>query len=230
MVLNLIVAHWWLLQQQWKVLQNALKIRGNFSKVYDLKKSWLAWLGLPISHLDFYSLPGNPPQCKAWAGQCLLYLCAVIVEKATITLLVQLHFWVDVRKFILLPVKNHPKMELFIVMLVIPFVFNVSTVFNFFLLCFFVSVILFWEHIFKRCKHKGLVSFENTYWEEREKVMVWKQDEILAGWQIHWVFHVAMLQDQWQSIVYVLPLDTIFPAVRKNTLFFCFIHPSVSRK
>ena len=105
--------------------------------------SWLAWLGLPISHLDLYSLPGNPPQCKAWAGQCLLYLCAVIVEKATITLLVQLEFWVDVRKFILLPVKNHPKVELFIVMLVIPFVFNVSTVLNFFLLCFFVSVILF---------------------------------------------------------------------------------------
>lgn len=67
---------------------------------------------------------GNPPQCKAWAGQCLLYLCAVIVEKATITLLVQLEFWVEVRKFILLPVKNHPKVELFIVMLVIPFVFN----------------------------------------------------------------------------------------------------------
>ena len=99
--------------------------------------------------IDFYSLPGNPPQCKAWAGQCLLYLCAVIVEKATITLLVQLDFWAEVQKFILLPVKNHPKVELFIVMLVIPFVFNVSAVFNFFLLLFFVSVILFWEHILK---------------------------------------------------------------------------------
>jgi len=67
---------------------------------------------------------GNPPQCRAWAGQCVLYLCAVIVEKATITLLVQANFWVEVRKFILLPVKNHPKVELAIVMLIVPFVFN----------------------------------------------------------------------------------------------------------
>ena len=63
-------------------------------------------------------------------GQCILYLCAVIVEKATITLVVQLDFWEEVRKFILLPVKNHPKIELAIVMLIIPFVFNVSGVFK----------------------------------------------------------------------------------------------------
>ena len=93
---------------------------------------------MPISHLDFCSLSGNPPQCKAWVGQCVLYLCAVIVEKATITLLVQLDFWREVRKFILLPVKNYPKVELAIVMLVIPFVFNVSTGFHFFLFFFFL--------------------------------------------------------------------------------------------
>ena len=73
-------------------------------------------------------LSGNPPQCKAWAGQCFLYLWAVIVEKATITLLVQLSFWEDVRKLILLPVKNYPKVELAISMLIIPFVFNVSII------------------------------------------------------------------------------------------------------
>ncbi|XP_058957700.2 LOW QUALITY PROTEIN: store-operated calcium entry regulator STIMATE [Pocillopora verrucosa] len=67
---------------------------------------------------------GNPPQCKAWAGQCFLYLWAVIIEKATITLLVQLNFWEEVRRFILLPVKNHPRVELAISMLIIPFVFN----------------------------------------------------------------------------------------------------------
>ncbi|KAJ7388865.1 hypothetical protein OS493_035205 [Desmophyllum pertusum] len=67
---------------------------------------------------------GNPPQCKAWAGQCALYLWVVIIEKATITLLVQLHFWKQVREFILLPVKNYPKVELAISMLIIPFVFN----------------------------------------------------------------------------------------------------------
>lgn len=67
---------------------------------------------------------GNPPQCKAWAGQCFLYLWAVIIEKATITLIVQLNFWKDVREFILLPVKNYPRVELAISMLIIPFVFN----------------------------------------------------------------------------------------------------------
>ena len=46
------------------------------------------------------------------------------------TLVVQLDFWEEVRKFILLPVKNHPKIELAIVMLIIPFVFNVSGVFK----------------------------------------------------------------------------------------------------
>ena len=81
---------------------------------------------MSLPHLAFFPLSGNPPQCKAWAGQCILYLCAVIVEKGTITLLVQLDFWIEVRKFILLPVKNHPKVELAIVMLIIPFVFNVS--------------------------------------------------------------------------------------------------------
>ena len=55
-----------------------------------------------------------------------MYLWAVIVEKATITLLVQLNFWEDVRKLILLPVKSYPKVELAISMLIIPFVFNVS--------------------------------------------------------------------------------------------------------
>ena len=75
-----------------------------------------------------FVLSGNPPQCKAWAGQCFLYLLAVIIEKATITLLVQLSFWEDVRKFILLPVKNYPKVELAISMLIIPFVFNVSII------------------------------------------------------------------------------------------------------
>lgn len=83
------------------------------------------------NNVNFFSLlSGNPPQCKAWAGQCFLYLWAVIIEKATITLVVQLNFWEEVRRFILLPVKHYPRVELAISMLIIPFVFNVSKLFE----------------------------------------------------------------------------------------------------
>ena len=50
----------------------------------------------------------------------------MLFEKSIIVLLVQLHFWETVRQFILRPVKNHPKIEVFIVMLMVPFLMNVS--------------------------------------------------------------------------------------------------------
>ncbi|KAK3755022.1 hypothetical protein QZH41_011055 [Actinostola sp. cb2023] len=67
---------------------------------------------------------GTPPQCCAWVGQCVLYLVIVVFEKTTVALLVQLHFWEEVRQFILKPVRGNPKMELAIVMLIVPFLFN----------------------------------------------------------------------------------------------------------
>jgi hypothetical protein len=50
----------------------------------------------------------------------------MFIEKSIIVLLVQLSFWDDVRKFILTPFKYHPKIEAGVVMLVVPFVMNVS--------------------------------------------------------------------------------------------------------
>ncbi|EDO38436.1 predicted protein, partial [Nematostella vectensis] len=67
---------------------------------------------------------GTPPQCSAWIGQCVLYTLVVIFEKITIALIVQLQFWESVREFILKPLKGHPKMEVAIVMLIVPFIFN----------------------------------------------------------------------------------------------------------
>lgn len=66
---------------------------------------------------------GSPPKCNAFLGQCGLYILVMIVEKILMTLLIQFHFWEDVRKFIMTPV-NDPKVELVIVMFVIPLLVN----------------------------------------------------------------------------------------------------------
>lgn len=52
----------------------------------------------------------------------------MFVEKSIIVLLVQLSFWDDVRRFILTPFKYHPKLEAGVVMLVVPFIMNVSII------------------------------------------------------------------------------------------------------
>lgn len=70
---------------------------------------------------------GDPPQCNAWIGQCGLYILVMIIEKIAIAVLVTLDFWHDVRLFILKPVKN-PRVEVALVMLIVPFIINVSEV------------------------------------------------------------------------------------------------------
>jgi len=69
---------------------------------------------------------GNPPQLIWWFKQCLVYILVMFIEKSIIVLLVQLSFWDDVRKFILTPFKYHPKLEAGFVMLIVPFIMNVS--------------------------------------------------------------------------------------------------------
>jgi hypothetical protein len=69
---------------------------------------------------------GKPPQCDAWIGQCGLYILVMVLEKIAIALLVMLEFWHDVRRFILKPVRKYPKVEVALVMLIIPFIINVS--------------------------------------------------------------------------------------------------------
>jgi hypothetical protein len=49
----------------------------------------------------------------------------MVIVKMCIMLLIQLDFWDDVRDFILSPITN-PKVEVVMVMLIIPFFINVS--------------------------------------------------------------------------------------------------------
>ncbi|XP_059480285.1 store-operated calcium entry regulator STIMATE-like [Neocloeon triangulifer] len=71
---------------------------------------------------------GKPPSSKAWLAQCGVYILLMIVEKVFITLLVQFEFWEGVSHLILAPVGN-PKVEVTLVMLIIPF---------------FVNILMFW--------------------------------------------------------------------------------------
>jgi len=70
-------------------------------------------------------LTGKPPSVNAWLAQCCLYVLLMVVVKICITVLIQFDFWDDVRDFILSPVTN-PKVEVVVVMLIIPFFINVS--------------------------------------------------------------------------------------------------------
>lgn len=71
---------------------------------------------------------GKPPDQRAWLAQGVLYVLLMLCEKALSTLVVQLRFWDQVRLFIMSPIHN-PKVEVALVVLVIPF---------------FVNVLIFW--------------------------------------------------------------------------------------
>nr|CAD7455639.1 unnamed protein product [Timema tahoe] len=66
----------------------------------------------------------KPPNVNAWLAQCCLYIAFMVIVKIFITLLIQLDFWDSVRDFILSPITN-PRVELAIVMLIIPFIVNI---------------------------------------------------------------------------------------------------------
>ncbi|KAG8226821.1 hypothetical protein J437_LFUL007110 [Ladona fulva] len=66
---------------------------------------------------------GKPPSINAWLAQCCLYVLLMLVVKVCVTLLIRLDFWDKVRDFILSPIQN-PKVELAVVVLIIPFFVN----------------------------------------------------------------------------------------------------------
>lgn len=66
---------------------------------------------------------GDPPQAAAWLGQCGLYLLIMIVEKTIITLVLLIPGWTKLQE-ILLDYIPDPKLELVLVMLVVPFIVN----------------------------------------------------------------------------------------------------------
>ncbi|PSN49354.1 hypothetical protein C0J52_04269 [Blattella germanica] len=66
---------------------------------------------------------GKPPSVNAWLVQCCLYVVLMVIVKMCITLLIQLNFWDDVSLFLLSLIAN-PKVEVVMVMLIIPFFIN----------------------------------------------------------------------------------------------------------
>lgn len=93
---------------------------------------FVVYLGLKLTQIVvrnkkietlYFGEYGSPAQCSAWVGQCGLYILVMGVEKILMTLLIQFNFWKDVRKLIMSPVKD-PKVELIIVMFVVPLVVN----------------------------------------------------------------------------------------------------------
>lgn len=66
---------------------------------------------------------GKPAECRAWFHQCAVFVGIILVEKIVITLMMEFRFWHHVREIILSPITN-PKLEVTIVMLIIPFFMN----------------------------------------------------------------------------------------------------------
>ena len=77
-----------------------------------------------ISSINFYFSDAS----KSWIYQTWVYVFLMVIVKLLTTLIIQMDYWNDVKNLILSPFKN-PKLELIVVMLIIPF---------------FVNVLLFW--------------------------------------------------------------------------------------
>ncbi|KAI9546336.1 hypothetical protein NQZ68_027502 [Dissostichus eleginoides] len=64
---------------------------------------------------------GEPVQCTAWLGQCILYILIMMFEKVLIMLVLLIPQW---KKLALLNPIQNPDLELAIVMLIVPFFVN----------------------------------------------------------------------------------------------------------
>ncbi|XP_010746824.3 store-operated calcium entry regulator STIMATE isoform X2 [Larimichthys crocea] len=64
---------------------------------------------------------GEPVQCTAWLGQCILYILIMMFEKVLIMLVLLIPQW---KKLALLNPIENPDLELAIVMLIVPFFVN----------------------------------------------------------------------------------------------------------
>ncbi|NWX98037.1 STIMA regulator, partial [Nothoprocta ornata] len=64
---------------------------------------------------------GDPLQCRAWMGQCILYILIMMFEKTVIIIVLLIPQWKEVA--LLNPIEN-PQLELAIVMLIVPFFVN----------------------------------------------------------------------------------------------------------
>uniref|UniRef100_A0A3B3DCM5 STIM activating enhance n=1 Tax=Oryzias melastigma TaxID=30732 RepID=A0A3B3DCM5_ORYME len=64
---------------------------------------------------------GEPVQCSAWLGQCILYILIMMFEKVLIMLVLLIPQW---KTLALLNFIHNPELELAIVMLIVPFFVN----------------------------------------------------------------------------------------------------------
>lgn len=93
---------------------------------------------------------GEPVQCKAWLGQCALYILIIMFEKVLIMLVLLVPQW---KQLALLNPINNPELELAIVMLIVPF---------------FVNALMFWVvDNFLMKKHKTKAKLEEREEDSR---------------------------------------------------------------
>uniref|UniRef100_A0A3B5QA51 STIM activating enhance n=2 Tax=Xiphophorus TaxID=8082 RepID=A0A3B5QA51_XIPMA len=84
-------------------------------KVVSAVVEWRQWDSLRFGEY------GEPVQCTAWLGQCILYILIVMFEKVLMMLLLLIPQW---KKLALLNPIENPDLELAIVMLIVPFFVN----------------------------------------------------------------------------------------------------------
>ncbi|XP_061639518.1 store-operated calcium entry regulator STIMATE-like isoform X3 [Phyllopteryx taeniolatus] len=76
---------------------------------------WRQWESLRFGEY------GEPIQCSAWLGQCILYILIMMFEKVVIMLVLLIPQW---KKLALLNPIDNPELELALVMLIVPFFVN----------------------------------------------------------------------------------------------------------
>ncbi|XP_034023080.1 store-operated calcium entry regulator STIMATE [Thalassophryne amazonica] len=93
---------------------------------------------------------GDPVQCTAWVGQCVLYILIMTFEKIMISLVLLIPQWKQLA--LLKPIQN-PDLELAIVMLIVPF---------------FINALMFWVvDNFLMKKHKTKAKLEEREEDSR---------------------------------------------------------------
>ncbi|XP_069499644.1 store-operated calcium entry regulator STIMATE isoform X3 [Ambystoma mexicanum] len=95
---------------------------------------------------------GDPLQCRAWVGQCALYILIMMVEKTAIVVVLRIPQWKEVA--LMNPIEN-PDLELAIVMLIVPF---------------FVNALMFWvvdNFLMKKGKTKAKLEEKETGLDSR---------------------------------------------------------------
>lgn len=70
--------------------------------------------------------PGKPPMCSAWICQCILYAALATFAKSLLALVLQQPLIVAVLSTLRISPVSDPKLEVAVVMLIIPFFVNVS--------------------------------------------------------------------------------------------------------